>query len=69
MTKTEWVNSAGTTFRVIPMKDRAPFGEHWVQVTRANGATEGVGQFDNSFNGLDEAKIWIKQNIEDSKYL
>ena len=69
MNKTERENSAGTTFRSIPMKDRAPFGEHWIQVTRANGTTEGIGQFDNSFNGLAEAEAWIKKNKDDPKYL
>jgi len=62
-------NSAGTTFRAIPMKDHAPFGEHWVQVTRPNGTTEGIGQFENPFNGQDGAVAWISQHMEDPQYL
>lgn len=69
MAKREWVNSSGTTFKSLPTKDRAPFGEYWVQVTRANGTTEGVGQFDNSFSGFDEAEKWIEQNMDKSEYL
>jgi hypothetical protein len=65
----EWKNSDGTVFKPIPMKDHAPFGEHWVEVKRVNGVDEGIGQFENSFKGLYEAEAWIKKNMENPRFL
>ena len=69
MNNTEWVNSAGNTFRCIPMKDCVQSGAYWVQMTRKNGTTVGIGQFNNSFIGSGEAEIWINENRENPEYL
>ncbi len=69
MTNTEQVNFAGNIFRCIPIKEGAPFGEHWVEVTRKNGSTVGIGQLSNSFEGFGEAEDWIKQHLNDTEYL
>lgn len=69
MTLDVWVNSAGTRFKCIPIKEGAPFGEHWIEVTRENGTTEGIGQFANSFSSEDEAAAWVEKNLENPRYL
>ena len=65
MTKT---NSAGTTFRAIPMKDHPPFGEQWVSLTFSNGAIEEIGRHTNSFENVEAAERWIDEHMEEPKY-
>ena len=45
----EFINSADTIFKPIPMKNNPLSGEYWVEVTKAKGTVEGIGQFNNSF--------------------
>lgn len=68
MAKNQIVNSAGSIFRCIPMKNGAPFGEHWVEVMKKDGSTVGVGRFNNSFSNLEEATLWVRQNLEAPEY-
>lgn len=65
----EFINSAGTIFKPIPMKNNPLSGEYWIEVTKAKGTVEGIGQFNNSFKGLYEAEAWIKKNMGDRRYL
>ena len=61
-------NSNGATFKTVPIKAGAPYGEYWVEVVLTSGKVIGVGQFDNSFQNEPAAEAWIDQHKEDSDY-